>query len=387
MTPAARVAAAIEVLDQILAGQNAEAALIAWARSSRFAGSKDRASIRDHVFDALRCKRSFAVLGGAMTGRGLMIGAMRASGAPMENVFNGEGHAPAPLTEAEASFTAADMTDAERLDWPEWLWPQTLDNLGDRTDTALAMGQERAPVFLRVNTRKATRDKAIAALARDEVIAVPHPEVATALIVTGNPRRLQNSDAYASGLVEVQDASSQAAVLRLPVKAGDNVLDYCAGGGGKALAIAALGGSITAHDIDAGRMSDIPARAGRAGVQIKTATRKQLRGGYDLVFCDAPCSGSGTWRRAPDAKWKLTPERLAELNTIQSGILDEVQGLVAQNGHLAYATCSLLASENRAIVDGFLARSPNWQVIDEMTLLPSDLWDGFYLAVMARAQR
>lgn len=382
MTPAARIAAAIEVLDQILDGKPAEPALIAWSRGSRFAGSKDRAAVRDHVFDALRCKRSFAALGGAETGRGLMIGALRAGHIDPASLFTGEGHAPAALTPDEQAVVAVDLPAAVALDWPEWLMPQTQADLGDDLTDALSAMQGRGPLFLRVNTGRGTLASAQNSLNAEGIGTEPHPHVAGCLIVTDNPRRVQNSAAMQDGLIEIQDAASQMAVARLPM--ANSVLDYCAGGGGKSLALADRGMRVIAHDIETRRMQDIPSRAARAGVRIDVTKNPKTSAPYGMILCDAPCSGSGTWRRTPDAKWRLSPERLAELTAIQSDILEQVHPMVAADGTLAYATCSILRSENRSVVDRFLSAHPDWVLTDEMRLLPCDLWDGFYLAQLKR---
>jgi 16S rRNA (cytosine967-C5)-methyltransferase len=161
------------------------------------------------------------------------------------------------------------------------------------------------------------------------------------------------------------------------------VLDYCAGGGGKALALAARGAAVTAHDADPGRMRDLPARAARAGARVEIEAAPA--GAFDLVLCDAPCSGSGTWRRAPEAKWRLTPERLAALTELQAQILDQAAPLVAPGGALAYATCSLLEAENGAQTADFLARHPGWQLENERRLTPLEGGDGFYLALLRRS--
>ncbi len=383
MQPAARIAAAIELLDEILDGAPAERSLTAWARRSRFAGSKDRNAIRDYVYDALRCRRSFAALGGAETGRGLMIGALKAQGAMLGEMFTGTGHAPAPLSDAERARPSLDaLPAAVRLDCPDWLYPIFEAELGTDTEAALSALRERAPIFLRVNLVKASVDQALNSLAQDEIEATRIEGVETALVVTANERRIRASQAFERGLVELQDASSQAAVLRLFGEGA--ALDYCAGGGGKALALAALGYDVTAHDIDANRMGDIPERSKRAGVTIDVRHPDELGDGeYELVFVDAPCSGSGTWRRTPDAKWRLTPERLAELNKIQAEVIRSAAAYVAPLGRLAYATCSVLGCENDLIVDDFCANS-RWQVIDKMKLNPSAMGDGFYLAILDR---
>ena len=212
MTPAARHQAAIEILDRILAGAAAEQVLTAWARASRFAGSGDRAAIRDIVFTALRCKRSFAHLGGSETGRGLVLGGLRAAHIPPETVFTGVGHAPALQSDAEASCPAEPMPEAVALDCPDWLEAELHDSLGADFAAVMQALQGRAPVILRVNAARISRPDAQAALQKDGIATCTHPLAANALEVTDNPRRVQTSSAYLSGLVELQDAASQAVI-------------------------------------------------------------------------------------------------------------------------------------------------------------------------------
>lgn len=383
MTPGARVAAAITVLDQIRDGANGEQALTAWARFSRFAGAKDRAAVRDHVFDVLRSKRSL----GDGDGRALMQRLMQRDGVDIELIFNGIGHAPEPLRDEERAALAQPMvlSDAAACDLPDWLWPIWQDSLGENAQPAAHAQQARADVFLRVNLRRGSAADAMAALAQDGVMTEPHPQVAICLRVSDNPRRVKTSAAYLTGLVELQDASSQRAVEL--VGAGGRILDYCAGGGGKALAFADLqDGQVFAHDIAPQRMKDLPDRAARAGVSVQTVTTAQLFGQapFDVVFCDAPCSGSGTWRRTSDAKWRLTPERLDALCQMQKDVITQAAGLVAENGVLAYATCSVLRPENDAIVDAFTRANPEWSVVLRDQTLPGPDGDGFFLCLLQR---
>ena len=385
MTPAARVAAAIEVLDDILAGQVAEKALTGWGRAHRFAGSKDRAAIRDHVFQALRCRASYGWLGGADTGRGIMLGAIRATG-EVDAVFTGEGHAPAPVVAGEdgASLQAADRS--QRLDCPAWMLPLFDDRFGDGADDVLTTLQSRAGVFLRVNQRKGTLAEAATALQADDIETATVDGIDTALQVIRNERRVAQSTAYAQGLVEVQDTSSQAALAAAGVAVGHRWLDYCAGGGGKALALADRGAVVTAHDIDAGRMRDIPARAARAGVDIQVRDGSALRdlAAFDGVFCDAPCSGSGTWRRTPEAKWAFTPDRLEDLNQMQDDVLRAGAAHVAAGGTLIYATCSVFRSENEDRVTAFLAQNPDFELSGDTQIAPNPYGDGFFWARLSR---
>lgn len=383
MTPAARLSAATQILDRILAGMPVEQALTSWARGNRFAGSGDRLVIRDHVFDAIRCKRSFAHLGGAESGRGLILGMLRASGADLDAIFTGQGHAPAVLTDEERAFVAGPMPDAVALDCPDWLWPVLSDSLGDDLVPVFKRMQSRAPVFLRVNLARGDLTGAMAALAQEGIVAQAHPLASTALEVVQGARKIRTSRAFAEGLVELQDAASQAVIAALPELRGLRVLDYCAGGGGKALALAALGAQVTAHDANAGRMKDIGPRADRAGVRIAMAQKP--KGTFDLVLADVPCSGSGSWRRAPAGKWLLDPVGLEALLALQAEILQQVATYVRGGGWLAYATCSMLKPENGAQVAAFLARNPAFHLVKELRLTPLDGGDGFYLGLMQRA--
>ncbi|HGG06518.1 MAG TPA: RsmB/NOP family class I SAM-dependent RNA methyltransferase [Aliiroseovarius sp.] len=386
MTPEARIAAAIELLDSILGGAPAEQSLTRWGRAHRYAGSKDRAAIRDHVFDALRCRRSFAALGGGETGRGLMIGALRAAGDDPTALFTGQGYAPAPL-EADELAGGRDPDPLEALDCPDWLAPHLQASLGDDFPAIMETLRHRAPVFLRVNLLKANRDQAQTALAEDAIVTRAHPLSPTALEVTENARRVRNSEAFQAGLVELQDVASQAIMDRIPLPTGAKVLDFCAGGGGKTLALAGRGAAhLYAHDANPARLRDLPKRAARAGADLTIVDRTGAGAAapFDIVLADVPCSGSGAWRRSPDAKWDLTAEKLDELCAIQAGILDEIVDLTAPDGMIAYATCSLLEVENQAQTSAFLARHPEWKLVDEMRLTPLEQGDGFYLALLKR---
>ncbi len=387
MTPAARVQAAVEVLDRWLSGAPVEQLLTNWGRASRYAGSGDRQAVRDLVFDAVRCRRSFAALGGAETGRGLMIGLLRAAGQDPDALFSGQGHGPAPLTDAERA-AGREPEGAEALDCPDWLEGPLRVSLQDGFGPVMRALRQRAPVFLRVNTARIDRPSAQARLLADGIASEPHPLAETALMVTGNARRVAASSAYAEGLVELQDAASQAVVQALPLRDGMSALDYCAGGGGKTLAMAARARlRLSAHDADAGRMSGLPGRAERAGARIAILDTASARRAapYDLVLADVPCSGSGAWRRSPEGKWLLTPARLKDLTAIQAAIMDEAAPLVRPGGCLAYATCSLLAEENAAQTAAFLLRHPDFAAGTELRFTPLDGGDGFYLSLLGRA--
>ena len=200
--------------------------------------------------------------------------------------------------------------------------------------------------------------------------------------------KLSGAAAYREGLVELQDAASQAAMEFLPLRDDMRVLDYCAGGGGKALALAGRADArFFAHDANPERMRDLPERARRAGVRINRLGGEDVTGAapFDLVLCDVPCSGSGTWRRDPDAKWRFTRERLEALTRAQDAILEAAGPLVAGDGVLAYATCSLLSEENTRRIEAFLARHPGWKLRGSHQWELRDGADGFFVAHLCRA--
>jgi 16S rRNA (cytosine967-C5)-methyltransferase len=381
MTPQARVQAAIEILDQILQGTAAEKALTGWARRSRFAGSKDRAGIRDHVFDALRRRNSAAFFGGSLTGRGLMIGVLRQDGVDLNEIFTGDGYAPAALSGPELTVPEGEAP----FDIPEWLQEPLRESLGTAFHDTLAALGRRAPVILRVNLRKATLAQAQDLLAEDGIETHPMTLVDTALEVSEGARRIKNSAAYLGGVVELQDASSQALIAEMSLDKSMKVMDYCAGGGGKVLAMAGrCDAQYFAHDANTQRLSDLPARAKRAGAKITIVEEPTAYAPFDLVLCDVPCSGSGTWRRTPDAKWRFAPEDLAKLERVQAEILEKAQGFVAPGGTLVYATCSVLASENTAQIERFLQNNPSWAIDWQRQFLLCEGGDGFFGAILLR---
>ncbi|MGH1576950.1 RsmB/NOP family class I SAM-dependent RNA methyltransferase [Planktotalea sp.] len=392
MTPAARVQAAIECLDDIFAGAPAEKTLTSWARRSRFAGSKDRAAVRDHVFDALRNRDSFAALGGGLSGRAVMIGLATHQNLPLDDLFSGLGYSAAPLSEDEQALVASAEVrlKAEEFDeiWdlPDWCQSKLQASHPETAKEIATALRQRASVDLRVNTRKSSRSDALEELASSGISAEVCQISNSALRVTEGARRVKNSPAYLEGRVELQDAGSQALVDAIPLSGAHRVLDYCAGGGGKALALASRGtAAIFAHDISDARMKDIPIRAKRAGVEITCLNTASLasHGPFDVVLCDAPCSGSGAWRRSPDAKWRITPDRFEELVELQSDVLSNACSLVRPGGLLVYATCSLFAEENEHQVKRFLDHSSQFELNTSHSWSPLDDCDGFYVAIMS----
>lgn len=389
MRPAARAAAAAAILDAVLDGARVEAALAGWARGARYAGSADREAVRDIVFDALRQRRSAAALGGlgpdeAPTGRALVLGLARAAGCEGE-WFDASPHSLPPAGKDEAPRTPDAV---EALDLPDWLLPAFRAALG--ADLAAVAGalRRRAPVFLRVNLARIQRGDAVLRLACEGIGAEPHPLAASALRVTAGARRIRGSASLAEGLVELQDAASQAVVEALPLADGQRVLDLCAGGGGKSLAMAARARlALWAHDAVPGRMADLAPRAARAGVVVTSSDDPEGQAPFDGVLVDVPCSGSGSWRRDPAGKWALTPGRLAELAATQSAILVRAAPMVAPGGWLAYVTCSLLREENEERIGAFLAEHGAWHEETRLRLPPLRGGDGFFLSVLKRDHR
>jgi 16S rRNA (cytosine967-C5)-methyltransferase len=393
MTPAARLSAAIELLDAILAGEPAERTLTRWARASRFAGSKDRAAVRDVVFDCLRQRRSLGFLGGGDSGRSMVLAHAATQDAadapPLDALFTGEGFDPAPVTASEQAALGRDLAAAPRavrLDVPDFLEAELEASLGEAFEPVMLAMRDRAPVDLRVNTLKTNARAAMVVLARDGVLVEPHPLAPAALRVVRNPRQVAQSRAYTQGMVELQDVSSQSVAAASGAAPGMTVLDFCAGGGGKTLALAAAmegRGRLIAHDAHTRRMKDLPDRARRAGAAVEILGPDALHAAAprcDLVFVDAPCSGTGAWRRTPEGKWRLRPADLGRLARLQDDILAEAAGFVRPGGGLVYATCSLLDRENRRRIEAFLADRPGWRVETERSLNPLDGGDGFYVA-------
>jgi 16S rRNA (cytosine967-C5)-methyltransferase len=385
MRDGARASAAIEVLADIEARKRpASEALKDWGLAHRFAGSGDRAAIGNLVFDALRKRASSVYAMGDDTPRAIVLRTLVTGwGMTPDQVAalaDGSQHAPQPLTEAESAGLARavpeDAPAHARGDFPEWLAPEFARAFGERAAEEGEALAARAPVDLRTNTLKATREKVLRALARFDASPTPHSPLGVRIAPAPGPGRSPHVEAepgHGKGWFEVQDEGSQLSTLLAGARPKQQVIDLCAGAGGKTLALAAAmqnTGQLYAYDSDRMRLRPIFERLKRAGVRNAqvlqagdAAALAALDGKMDLVLIDAPCTGSGVWRRRPDAKWRLKPEMLEARQAEQRAVLDQGAVLVKPGGRLAYVTCSVLPSENRDQVDAFLARHPGFKLV------------------------
>jgi 16S rRNA (cytosine967-C5)-methyltransferase len=429
MRPGAHIKAGIEVFEEILGRHRpAAVALADWGKSHRFAGSGDRAAIGNLVYDALRRKRSLAAQMGSDSPRAVILAAAsRALGISAADVIaaaDGSAYAMAPLTEEErAGVSRASPPDAPAPilgDFPDWLEPSLRRAFGERAVVEAQALALRAPVDLRVNTLKADRERVLKVLARFSPSSMPLSPLGVRLPApegAGRNPNVENETAHGKGWYEIQDEGSQIAALLAGAGPRQQVLDICAGGGGKTLAFASAmqnTGQIYAYDDDAARLRPVFERLKRAGarnVQVMRAGDANelaaLGPRFDLVFCDAPCTGSGAWRRRPDAKWRLKPANLAQRQDEQRAILAMAAPLVKPGGRLVYVTCSVLPEENDDQIAGFLANHsefaalpwreawtsgtgseppPSGQQTDAGLLLTPACHgtDGFFIVVMGR---
>jgi 16S rRNA (cytosine967-C5)-methyltransferase len=385
MTPAARLAGAIEILADIETRHRpASDASKDWGLSHRFAGSKDRAALSSLVFDALRCRASAAWIMGEATPRAILLGSLQRmrglDAAAIGALCTGEHYAPPPLSDDEAARLAgASLADAPlhvRGDFPDWLEPAFTEVFDDAVAEGRALAA-RAPLDLRVNRLKATREKALSALKHVDAQATPLSPVGLRIPLDPDGRNpsIASEPAYLKGQVEIQDEGSQLSALLCAAQPGEQVLDLCAGAGGKTLALAAEmdnRGQIYATDLDPRRLAAIHARLERAAtrnVQVRTPRRGSdvlgdLADKCDLVLVDAPCTGTGTWRRNPDAKWRMRPTSLEQRLKEQDEVLENASQYVNRGGRLVYVTCSVLAAENEDRLKHFLAAHDDFAPID-----------------------
>jgi 16S rRNA (cytosine967-C5)-methyltransferase len=417
MTPAARLQATIEVLESLeKTAQPTDRFLRDWFRTRRYAGSKDRAAVGEHVFAVLRRKASLGWRMQSDAPRALVIAALASEGkseAEIEALFSGSAYAPAALSGDERAALRAPPDAPPPLyvqgDFPAFLESELRRAFGDNLLAEVQAFRERAPVDLRVNTLKTAREDVLATLRADGFAAEatlysPH---GIRIPAGEGLSKLSRHAAYESGQFEFQNEAAQIAALLAETKPSQRVFDLAAGAGGKALALAAEmrnEGVIIASDIDAKRLAQIVPRAARAGVTIIQTANESPQALFDMVFVDAPCSGSGTWHRQPELKWRISQQRLDELNIVQDSLLDQAADKVMQQGHILYATCSVLPCENEDRITRFLQRHPGftrvsaasiWSRINSARAIPgmNDLFrtspyltsmDGFFASVLMR---
>ncbi len=417
MTPSARLAGAIELLSAIEAAPRkpADAVANSFFRERRYIGGGDRRAVSDEAWFVLRHWRRLEWWlqrsGGQASPRLLIAATLLLEGRPAESVersFSGGRYAPDTLEPAELRVLRAldghtlehpEMPEAVRFEVPDWVLPHLRARFGADLAAELAALTGTASFDLRVNLLKGTREQAMASLANADIAAEPTPLSPWGLRARGR-QNVTATGAFKDGLVEIQDEGSQLIALAVGAEPEMRVLDYCAGAGGKTLGLAMTmrnRGHIVACDVSAPRLEGAVRRLRRAGVHnveqhllvAGDKWAKRRAGSFDRVLVDAPCTGTGTWRRNPDARLRLREQDLVELVGKQGAILQEASRLLRPAGRLIYATCSVLAEENEAQVRHFLAHNPQFTVVpdasgaDFLSLTPkSHGTDGFFAAVL-----
>lgn len=392
-----RIQAAAEVLEDVIERRTpVTMALRDWGKAHRFAGSKDRSAIGNIVLDALRRKSSIGFRMDDITPRGLALGAaVFSGGVDVDDLLEqtqGDTHFGAPLTNDQIAKLRGqiDLESAPewvRADVPDWLWPAFETNFDEEAVVEGAALTNRPPLDMRVNAIKGTREKLDVNGAAETPIS-PVGLRFSPVEGFGRHPNIQSDPEFLTGKLEIQDEGSQIVSMLVAAQPGETVLDYCAGGGGKSLALAAdmkNEGAVHSFDIDKRRLAPTYERATRAGasivkvVQPPAKSLNHLRGQVDRVVVDAPCTGVGTWRRKPDAKWRLTEDALGRRMQEQVKVLDEAKNFVKPGGYLFYITCSMLAAENEAQVYAFIERS------DDFTLISAgEVWEDRFGAEVAK---
>jgi len=392
----------------------ADQAVSAYFRTHRSLGQRDRAFVAETAYAVLRRRRTLEAAAGASAPRSLAIAALALvhglSGRALEGVLSETERA---LVSRVRATRMDGLAPAVRAEWPDWLWERLAAAYGAEQAMKIARGcLNAAPLDLRVNLARITREEALAQLASRGFGGTPTPYAPSGIRLAGRPQ-INRDPLFEQGLVEVQDEGSQLLAYLLGPRRGEMIADFCAGAGGKSLALAMLmrgAGRVYAIDVSAKRLSALAPRAARAGVSnihpLAVASEndvraKRLARKIDRVLVDAPCSGFGTLRRNPDLKWRYGPERIEALGKQQFRILEAASGLVKPGGRLVYATCSLLAAENEAVADRFAAAHPEFEALSCGELLAAQripiqsaerlrLWphehgtDGFFAAAFER---
>jgi len=387
MKPAAQLQATIELLDKIAeTGYPADRTMAQYFKQRRYIGSKDKAVISEHLYTILRNRLSleFMLERAGLNPHSRMLAAALMKFQGEENVarfFDGDRYSPVPLRDEQLAIfndfdTSLDGAPQHvRLNVPQWIEPALQCALGDRYEDEMHATNQRASTDIRVNTLKSTMGQ-VSQILKTVGYTFENTDLSPWGIRFDGRVALFGLDAFREGWFEVQDEGSQLLALLSCVKAGDKVVDFCAGAGGKTLAMAAMmknKGTVYACDVHSKRLENTTKRAKRAGVHnIRTHVLssendkwvKKHKEMADVVLIDAPCTGTGTWRRSPDSRWNLTPENLESLVELQQSILQSAKRLVKPGGRLVYATCSLLKEENEQQVAQFLMNNDEFEAVD-----------------------
>ncbi|HWD28325.1 MAG TPA: RsmB/NOP family class I SAM-dependent RNA methyltransferase [Rhizomicrobium sp.] len=406
MTPAARAQAAIDILEDLeKTAQPADRYLRDYFRARRYAGSKDRAAVAERVFAVLRHRAALAWQMQDDAPRALVLASIASDGEDIDLIFTGQRYAPAALGEDERKAWKTNRGEPPLCvegAFPQFLEPELRKAFGDGVLHEMAALQARAPVDLRVNTLRTRREDVLRALHDMGFDAAPTPFAPQGVRLAPGQGSAKLGTLAESSAFEFQDEASQIAALLIGAKPGMRILDLAAGAGGKSLALAAAADNqaeIVASDVRDGALEQLRKRADRAGAHI--IVEKEPRGTFDAVLVDAPCSGTGTWRRQPELRWRLTPSRLDQLTALQDELLDRAAAFVKPGGRLIYATCSILPRENEVRVAAFLARNRAFKSLradagwgesappglgEVFRATPySTGTDGFFAAILARA--
>ncbi len=404
MKTAARYKAVWELMTAVFADkQPADGIINAYFRDRRFIGAGDRRFISEQIWQVIRRRRRLAFEAGSDNPRQMLMAYLKDE--DLSQIFTGEAYGMPPLDDDERQFVAAlkeqekTYPPAVECECPDWLYAKIA-----QPSLLFALNKSATADF---RVCRGSREDALHLLAKEGYEAVPTPFSPLGVRLTSRVN-LSNCMAYRDGVIEVQDEASQLAALMCDVRPDERIIDYCCGAGGKALALSALlkgQGVVEAHDVNPRRLEQLKPRLARLGVKnIKMVSAADNQPIYTRFIIDAPCSGSGTWRRSPDAKFRLSSERLQELNRIQAEVLEKAYGLTASSGRIIYITCSVLEEENGAVIGAFLERHSDISIVDMPALWRSKTglpwpcgtkpWlelnplisgtDGFFVAVMEK---
>ena len=379
----------IEILDTYLNEAKIDFVLRKWAIKHRFAGSSDRRKIKDIIFDIIRQKKSCEHVGGGFSGRNLLIGYLKLKGTELSSVFDNSKFGPEELTIKEQNINVdlSNLSNIYELDFPSWLIPILRRSLLNEFSNVVKALRNRSHIQLRVNLKKISRLNAMKKLQKNNIECEINELCSTALNVLNGAQHILTSQCFENGFVELQDAGSQLVSELIEINYNDKVLDMCAGAGGKSLSIscgAELDATYFAWDINFDRMKDIDARSKRAGVKIEKVIKLSSKSVYNKIIIDAPCSGSGSWRRDPEGKWRLDEDILDNYVKTQRELILKGLKLLAPRGQILYITCSILDIENGKLIDDLISSVLSLRLVKSISLVPSSKSDGFYGAVLEK---